>query len=82
MKRIEWTDQARADVRKLDKPTAIRLLHALHRFTESGAGDIKTLQGDAEELRLRIGDHRIFFVHTAADAIQVRRVRNRREAYR
>lgn len=82
MKRIEWTDQAKADIRRLDKPTAMRVLHALHRFTESGAGDLKALQGDTEELRLRIGDHRIFFVHTADDAIQVRRVRNRREAYR
>ncbi len=82
MKRIEWTGQAKADVRNLDKPTAIRVLHALHRFIESGAGDLKALQGNAEELRLRIGDYRIFFVHTADDAIEVRRVRHRREAYR
>jgi mRNA-degrading endonuclease RelE of RelBE toxin-antitoxin system len=54
----------------------------LHRFIESGAGDLKALQGNAEELRLRIGDYRIFFVHTADDAIEVRRVRHRREAYR
>jgi mRNA-degrading endonuclease RelE of RelBE toxin-antitoxin system len=82
VKRIEWTDQAKADVRKLDKPTAMRVLHALHRFTESGAGDLKTLQGDVEELRLRVGDYRLFFVYTADDAIEIRRVRHRREAYR
>jgi mRNA-degrading endonuclease RelE of RelBE toxin-antitoxin system len=60
----------------------MRVLHALHRFAESGTGDLKALQGDAEELRLRIGDYRLFFVHTTDEAIEVRRVRHRREAYR
>jgi len=54
VKRIVWTEQAKADVRALDKPTALRILHALHRFAESGGGDIKALQGDREELRLRV----------------------------
>ena len=82
MKRIAWTEQAKADVRGLDKPSAMRILSALHRFTESGTGDVKALQGDAEELRLRVGDCRLFFVSTAEDVIEVRRVRHRREAYR
>ncbi len=58
MKRIVWTEPAKADVRGLDKPTAMRILSALHRFAESGTGDVKTLQGGREELRLRIGDYR------------------------
>jgi len=78
----EWTDQAQADIRRLDKPTAMRVLHTLHRFSQSGAGDLKALQGDAEQLRLRIGDYRLFFVYTAEEAIEVRSVRHRREAYR
>ncbi len=82
MKRIVWTDAARADVRALDKPTAVRILSALHRFAESGAGDVKALQGAREELRLRIGDYRLFFVHTPASAIEIRRVLHRKEAYR
>ena len=45
MKRIAWTGQARAGTRSLDKRTAMRILHALHRFAESGAGDIRALQG-------------------------------------
>ena len=45
MKRIAWTDQARADIRRLDKRTAMRILHALHRFAESGVGHIRALQG-------------------------------------
>jgi len=82
VKRIAWTEQAQADVRDLDKPTAMRILYALHRFAESGTGDIKALQGDVEELRLRVGDYRLFFVFTGEDVIEVRRVRHRREAYR
>jgi len=44
----------------VSKGTAMRILHALHRFAESGTGDIKALQGDAEELRLRVGDYRSY----------------------
>jgi len=40
----------------------MRILHALHRFAESGTGDVKALQGDIEELRLRVADYRLFFV--------------------
>ncbi|MGD0125380.1 MAG: type II toxin-antitoxin system RelE/ParE family toxin [Terriglobia bacterium] len=49
---------------------------------ESGAGDVKALQGEREELRLRMGDYRLFFVHTTTDTIEIRRVLHRREAYR
>jgi putative component of toxin-antitoxin plasmid stabilization module len=34
----------------------MRILHTLHRFAESGTGDVKTLRGGMEELRLRAGD--------------------------
>lgn len=82
MKSIAWTEPAKRDVRALDKPTALRILSALHRFAESGAGDVKALQGEREELRLRIGDYRLFFVYTAENTIEIRRVLHRREAYR
>lgn len=81
MKLIVWTEMAKADVRRLDKPTAMRILSALHRFAESGEGDVKALHG-RDELRLRVGDYRIFFVSTTPDAIQIRRVLHRKEAYR
>ena len=81
MKRIVWTEPAKADVRRLDKPTAMRILAALHRFADSGDGDVKALQG-MEELRLRIGDYRLFLVCIAVDTIEVRRVLHRRETYR
>ena len=81
MKRILWTELAKADVRRLDKTTAMRILAALHRFADSGEGDVKALQG-RDELRLRVGDYRLFFVHPNADSLEIRRVLHRREAYR
>jgi len=81
VKRIVWTDPAKSDVRSLSKPTAMQILSALHRFAESGVGDVKALKG-REELRLRVGDYRLFFVCPDADTIEIRRVRHRGEAYR
>ena len=81
MQRIVWTEQAKADVRRFDKVAAMRVLHALDRFVQSGAGDVKALKG-AEELRLRVGDYRLFFVYLEENIIEVRRVRPRGEAYR
>jgi mRNA-degrading endonuclease RelE of RelBE toxin-antitoxin system len=49
---------------------------------ESGAGDLKALQSDVAEFRLRVGDYRLFIVPTSDGVIEVRRVRHRREAYR
>lgn len=80
--RIVWTDPAATDVRRLDRTTAMRILSALHRFAESGMGDVKALQGGREELRLRIGDYRLFFASAAADTIEIRRVLHRKDAYR
>lgn len=82
MRRIAWTEQAKADVRGLSQPTAMRILSALHRFARDGTGDVKALQGDSPELRLRVGDYRLFFVIGDVDTIEVRRVRHRRDAYR
>jgi hypothetical protein len=42
----------------------MRVLAALHRFAESGEGDVKAVSG-REELRLRVGDYRLFFVSAA-----------------
>jgi mRNA interferase RelE/StbE len=81
VKRIVWTDPAKADVRSLSKPTAMHILSALHRFPESGAGEVKALQG-RDGLRLRIGNYRLFFVCSDPDTIEMRRVRHRSGAYR
>ena len=80
MKRIVWTEPAKADVRPIDRETAMRILTALDRFVRTGEGDVKALQG-RDELRLRVGDYRVFFVNIADD-LELRRVLHRRKAYR
>ena len=38
---IEWLDEARADVRRLDKATAMRIFEGILHYARSGAGDIE-----------------------------------------
>lgn len=81
-RKIIWTDQAKVQLRAIDKATALRILHALARLLATGEGDIKRLQDiNPPEFRLRIGDYRVRF-HDLGDAIEVLAVRHRREAYR
>jgi mRNA interferase RelE/StbE len=81
VRRIVWTDPAKSDVRSLSKPVAMQIFSALLRFAQSGVGNVKALRG-GDELRLRIGDYRLFFVCPDTDTIEVSRVRHRGEAYR
>ena len=43
-KKIVWTDQAKANLRAIDQPTALRILHALAWLLATGEGDVKRLQ--------------------------------------
>jgi mRNA interferase RelE/StbE len=81
VKRIVWTDLAKSDIRSISKPTTMQILYEIHRFAESGAGDVKALK-EREELRLRVADYRVFFVCPDPDTIEIRRVRHRGGAYR
>jgi mRNA-degrading endonuclease RelE of RelBE toxin-antitoxin system len=82
-KRVIFSDEARADLRAIDRETALRLLKALARFLATDAGSVKQLAGfDPPRYRLRVGDWRYIFRKSGDDAIEILRVRNRREAYR
>lgn len=83
MKRdIEWTDAALEDMAALEKGMGQRVQKAVERFVESGAGNIKKLQGiDPPEYRLRVGDYRVRF-NSREEAIVILRVLHRKEAYR
>ena len=82
-KRVVFSVEARANIRAIDRETALRLLRALARFLSTGAGDVKQLEGfDPPRYRPRVGDWRLIFRRPGDDAIEVLRVRNRREAYR
>ena len=79
---IEWLDEARADVRALDQPTAMRLFEGILRFSRTGSGDVNALHGDmAGAFRLRIGDYRVLFA-LQDGGMRIVGVRHRSEAYR
>lgn len=80
--RIEWSDEARADIRTLDRATAMLIFDGLLRFARTGHGDVKSLQGDfTGRLRLRVGDYRVLF-SWIADGLHIYRGKNRKDAYR
>jgi mRNA-degrading endonuclease RelE of RelBE toxin-antitoxin system len=79
---VEWTETALEDMAALDRAVARRVKQAVERFAQTGAGNIKRLQGiHPPEFRLRVGDWRVRF-HQDAETMRVIRIRNRREAYR
>lgn len=81
-KKIAWTDQAKAQLRAIDRETALRILHALARLVATGEGDVKRLQDiEPPEFRLRIGDYRLRF-HDLNDTLEVTSVKHRRDVYR
>ena len=96
MKRIVFSEQAKADIRAVPQQTAMQILTAIHRLAETGAGRVKTLQGQGGEKRLRVGDFRVRFTEESGQeesgetgqgrenqgVLHIHTVRNRKEAYR
>jgi mRNA interferase RelE/StbE len=79
---IEWLDEAAADVRAIDRASAMHLFEGILRFSRTGAGDVNTLRGDmAGAFRLRLGDYRVLFT-LAENSMRIFGVRHRSEAYR
>ncbi len=98
MKQIVFSEQAKADIRAIPQQTAMQILAAIHRLAETGAGRVKTLQGQGGEKRLRVGDFRVRFTEESGEkesesgetgqdrenegVLHIHTVRNRKEAYR
>jgi len=59
--KFTWEPAARADLRRLDRDTAMRILVALTRYGLSGEGDVKQLTDREGLCRLRLGKWRVFF---------------------
>ena len=80
--RIEWLDEAKADVRRLDRPTAMRIFDGVLHYARRGGGDVAPLLGDmAGCFRSRVGDYRVLF-SLQEDAMRIFGVRPRDKAYR
>ncbi len=81
-KKVIWGEQARLQLRAIDKTTAMRILHGLAVYLETGEGDVKRLQNiEPPEFRLRVGDYRVRF-QIQGDAVRITAVKHRRESYR
>jgi mRNA interferase RelE/StbE len=80
--RIEWLDEAKTDVRSLDRPTAMRVFEGILRFSRNASGDVNALHGDmAGAFRLRLGDYRVLFT-LENNSMRIFGVRHRSQAYR
>lgn len=79
---VAFTPAARAQLRAIPQPTALRILHALARLAASGEGDVRRLEAiGPPEYHLRVGDYRVRFRY-AENQIQILAVKHRRDAYR
>ena len=79
---IVWAEQARNDLRAIDRTAALDILHCTDRYLATRVGDVKRLKPPQSGFRLRCGDYRLFFDQSGEEGIQVTAVRHRREAYR
>jgi mRNA-degrading endonuclease RelE of RelBE toxin-antitoxin system len=61
LKRIIFSDEAKADIRAIPRHIAMNILTAIHRLAETGPGRLKTPQDLDGEKRLRVGDYHVRF---------------------
>jgi hypothetical protein len=82
VKQVEWTEFALEDMAGLDKGMARRVKRAVERFAQTGAGNVKKLQGidppSIASVPAITGSASTF----NGETIRILRVRNRKEAYR
>jgi mRNA interferase RelE/StbE len=81
MKSFLWEPAARADLRKLDREMAMRILLTLTRYGDTGEGDVKMLTDRDGLYRLRVGKWRIFFDLDSPSTVRIHGVDNRGQAY-
>lgn len=81
---ISYVPSAAKAIRRLDKPTARRLLNAIGALAGNPrpSGCIQ-LKGGSGEFRIRVGDYRVVYdIQDAELVVLVLRLRHRREVYR
>ena len=79
--RLSYTEKAIRDLESLPPDTRQRIVEAVERFAESGAGDVRALRGQWRgRYRLRVGAWRVVF-RINRDMV-VLRVLHRGQVYR
>ena len=80
-----WHPRAAAavdDLARRDPASARRIRQRVAAFAETGQGDMRKLEGRADQWRLRIGTWRVVFTFDPPGSITVLNVSDRRDAYR
>lgn len=73
-----WPQSAQAELRAIDRETALRILHAPTGYAAAGAGDVKALAVDWQGyFRLRVVDYRV-----TSKEIAIIRIRHRSDVFR
>jgi mRNA interferase RelE/StbE len=80
MKEIAVTPTAAKGLSKLDHQVRVRIGETIHRYAETGHGDVVALTGTSFR-RLRVGDYRVI-LEEEATMIRILAVGHRREIYR
>jgi mRNA interferase RelE/StbE len=78
--KIIYDEQAGEDLDNLSPKNALQIVRKIGRLENGLHGDIKKLKGRDIAYRLRMGNFRILF-DVDGDAIIVRRIKDRKEAY-
>ena len=79
---VVWSLEARSDLRRIDRQTALDILHCTDRYLLTHNGDVKQLKPPQTGYRLRCGDYRLFFEYRTGNTVEILAVCHRREAYR
>ena len=78
---IEYTDEALDDLGELSLRHADQITRKVERLRGGLVGDVKALTNAEAGYRLRSGDYRVLF-DCDGKTVVVRKIKNRRDAYR
>ena len=79
---VVWSEAARRDLKRCDRDICARALAAVEQLANTGRGDVKKLQGTANQYRLRVGSWRVFLTYDKdGRQLIVLRVLERKNAY-
>jgi mRNA-degrading endonuclease RelE of RelBE toxin-antitoxin system len=79
---VTWSPESRAELRVIDRDSALQILYCLDRYLTSRTGDVEKLKPPLTGFRLRCGDYRIFFDLKTENTLEITTVRHRKDAYR
>lgn len=81
---IQWRSSTKKDIRTLPPQEVARVIEAVGRLaTDPLPHGSQKLSGSERTYRIRVGDYRVIYeVFTELRAVEIQRVRHRRDVYR